>query len=379
MDFKNFSEISPRERLKIVQKIAKLSEEDKNIIANEGALSLEKADSMVENTIGTYQMPYAITTNFVINGNEYIVPMVGEEPYINKSVSGGALLAKQNGGFIASNTGAILIAQVQLTGLPNPHTSRLKILEKKMDIMKAADAIDPVLVSFGGGCHDVEVNILDSQEGPMLAVNLLVDTKDAMGAQVCNAMAEAVAPMLAEITGGKTGLKVLSNLAIYRLVRSRVCIKKEDIGGESGVDKIVSAYAFAAADPFRATTHNKGVMNGMIPVVLATGNDTRAIESGVHAFASLSGTYKPITIWEKNLNGDLEGMIEVPMAIGTVGGTTKIHPMAQLSLKIMNIKSGLELGQVVATTGLAANLGVLKSLTTVGLHADFDASHSRSK
>ncbi len=379
MDYTDFLNLTPDQRLSIVQEVANLTDEERAIIAQGNALPLEKANGMVENVIGTYQIPYAIATNFVINNKHYLVPMVGEEPYVNGSICGGALLAKNNGGFTASNTGSIMIGQVQLTGISNPFSSRLKIMEEKEAIMKLADSKDPVLLSFGGGCKSIAVRILDSYQGPMVVVHLLVDTKDAMGAQVMNAMAEAVAPLLEKITGGKANLKVVSNLAVHRLVRSRVCVKKEDFGGEPYVDKVLSAYAFAAADPYRATTNNKGVMNGMIPVALATGNDTRAIESGVHAYASISGTYKPVTIWEKNNNGDLEGMIEVPMAVGIVGGTTKVHPMAQLSLKIMKIQSALELAQVIASVGLAANLGVLKSLTTVGLHADFDKLHSRSK
>ena len=189
-----------------------------------------------------------------------------------------------------------------------------------------------------------------------------------------NAMAEAAAPVLEKITGGKANLKVLSNLAIYRLVRSRVSVKKEDLGGEQNVDKFVSAWNFANSNQFRATTHNKGVMNGIIPVVVATGNDTRAVESGVHSYACYGEKYRPITIWEKNCNGDLEGMIEIPMAVGIVGGTTRMHPLAQLSLKMMDIHSAAELAEVIATTGLAANLGVLYSLVTVGLHGDFDAA-----
>lgn len=379
MDFTNFSDLSPEQRLAIVKEKINLTAEEKSMIAQGNALSLAKADTMVENVIGTYQMPYAIAPNFVINNKNYLVPMVGEEPYVNKSICNGALLAKNNGGFIASNTGSIMIGQIQLTGIPNPYTAKMRILEEKKAIMELADSRDPVLISFGGGCINVEVRILDSLQGPMVITHLLVDTKDAMGAQVVNAMAEAAAPLLEKITGGKANLKVLSNLAVHRLVRSRVSVKKEHFGGEANVDKILSAYAFAAADPYRATTNNKGVMNGMIPVVLATGNDTRAVESGVHAYASISGTYKPVTVWEKNSDGNLEGMIEVPMAVGIVGGTTKVHPLAQLSLKIMDIKSAPELAQVIATVGLAANLSVLNSLTTVGLYSDFNKSHARSK
>lgn len=379
MDFTNFMNLLPSERANILKEAVNLTEEEKNMILKGNALSLEKADTMVENVIGTYQLPYSIATNFLINNKNYMVPMVGEEPYVNKSICDGALLAKLNGGFTASNTGSIMIAQIQLTDIADPFSARLKIMEKKEAIIKLADERDPVLLSFGGGCIDIEVRILDSVLGPMVVVHLLIDTKDAMGAQIANSMAEAAAPLLEQITGGKANLKVVSNLALHRLVRSRVCIRKEDFGGEANVNKVISAYNFAASDPYRAATNNKGIMNGIIPVVMATGNDTRAVESGVHAYASITGKYKPVTVWEKDKNGDLTGMIEVPMAIGIVGGTTKAHPLAQLSLKIMDIQSAPELAQVIASVGLAANLSVLKSLTTVGLHGDFNKLHKRSK
>lgn len=379
METKLFSDMTPEERIESLLRSGQLDTEAAHLLHScSGALPLEKADAMVENVIGTYQMPYSVAPDFLINGKSYLVPLVGEEPYVTKSLCGGASLAKNNGGFIATNTGAVMIAQIEMIDIPNPHTSRLKLYEQKETLAARANEADPVLVSLGGGCFDVEVRVLNAAPAPILVVHLLINTLDAMGAQVANAMAEAAAPLLEHITGGRANLKVLSNLVTHRLVRARVCIRKEDLGGEAFVDRVVSAYAFAAADPYRATTNNKGVMNGMVPVVLATGNDTRAVESGVHAYASLSGTYRPVTVWEKNRNGDLEGMIEVPMAVGTVGGTTRVHPMAQLSLKLLKVESGLELAQVIAAAGLAANLGVLKSLTTVGLHKDFDVSHQRS-
>lgn len=380
LDTSQFAELTPESRLKIVKEVAGLTQEQEALLRSSNeALSIEKADSMVENVVGTYQMPYSIATDFVINGKEYLVPMVGEEPFVTQSLCGGALLAKNNGGFTATNTGAVMIAQIELVDIPNPYNSRLKVFENKASIIQCANEADPVLISLHGGCYDVDVRVLKTESYPIVVVHLLIDTKDAMGAQVANAMAEKVAPMLEKITAGRAELKVVSNLASQRLVRVRVHVRKEDIGCETFVDKLVAAYEFATTDRYRATTNNKGVMNGIIPVVLATGNDTRAVEAGVHSYASISGSYKPVTIWEKNTNGDLEGMIEVPMAVGTVGGTTKVHPLAQLSLKILKVESALELAQVIAAAGLAANLGVLKTLTTVGLYADFDASHKRSK
>lgn len=339
-----------------------------------GGLTLETADQMLEHVVGIYALPYSVADGFVINGKDYVVPMVGEEPYVVTATSKGADIAAANGGFTAGTTGSIMIGQVQLTNISNPHTARLKILEGKERIMEAANKVDPVLISFGGGCKDVEVRVIDTAVGEMVIVHLIIDVCDAMGAQAINAMAEAAAPVLEELSEGKANLKVLSNRAIYRLAYARVCIRKEDLGGEENVDKIVSACAFANADPFRATTNNKGVMNGMIPVVVATGNDTRAVESGIHSYACRFGEYRSITTWEKNANGDLEGMIEVPMAVGTVGGTTRFHPGAQASIKMMDIKSAAELEEVIVCVGLAANLGTLYSLVTVGLHGDFEAA-----
>ena len=370
----NFADISLEERIEYLKEKTGLTDAETDLIKNGTGLDVEKAQIMTEQVIGTYGLPYSIAPGFMINGKEMVVPMVGEEPYVTKSTTSGAVLAKKNGGFITSNTGSVMIGQVQVTGCSNPYTAKLQVIEHKQEIIEIANACDPVLVSFGGGCFDVEPRVLDSRIGAMLVVHLIINVKDAMGAQAINAMAEAVSKKIEEITGGKVNIKVLSNLATYRIVRSRVKISKESLGGEQNVDKFVSAWAFADADQYRATTHNKGVMNGIIPVVVATGNDTRAVESGVHSYACLSGKYKPITTWEKDVNGDLQGMIEIPMAVGIVGGTTKLHPTAQLSLKIMDIHSAQELAEVIASVGLAANLGVLYSLVTVGLRGDFDAA-----
>ena len=368
---KNFAQMSIEERRAYTAEKAGIDIKELATVDN-GGLTIDIADKMVENVIGTYSLPYSIAPGFVINGKEYAVPMVGEEPYVTTSTSSGARIAAANGGFKASTTGPIMIGQIQMLGIKNPNTTRLKILAVKDQIIEAANACDPVLISFGGGCTDVEVRIVESFQGPMTVVHLIINVCDAMGAQAINQMVEAAAPVIERASGGKANIKVLSNRAIYRLARASVCVKKEDVGGEANVDKFVSAYAFADADPFRAATNNKGVMNGMIPVVVATGNDTRAVESGVHSYACRTGKYKSITVWEKNANGDLEGMIEVPMAIGIVGGTSKMHPAAQLSLKMMDIKSALELEEVIVSVGLAANLGVLHSLVTVGLHGDFE-------
>ncbi|MGI6177645.1 MAG: hydroxymethylglutaryl-CoA reductase, degradative [Eubacterium sp.] len=370
----SITKMSVKKRQEFLKQNSSLSDDDIEVISGRKGMSVSIAAKMVENVVGVYSMPYYIVPGFIINGKKYIVPMVGEEPYIATSTGHGAELAAKSGGFTASDTGSIMIGQVQLTDIADPSAAKIKISEHKQELIEIANKVDPVLISFGGGCIDIQPRIVDSAVGTLVVTHLLIDCKDAMGAQSINAMAEAVAPELEKITGARANVKVLSNLAVHRLVRSRVLVSKEDLGGEDIVDKFISAYAFANADPYRATTNNKGIMNGMIPVVVATGNDTRAVESGVHAYASISGRYRPVAVWEKNKDGDLEGSIEVPMAVGIVGGTTKFNPTARASLKLMGIGSANELARVIATVGLAANLGVLYSLVTVGLHSDFDAA-----
>lgn len=363
--------MSIEERRAYILETAVLDEEDLEILKN-GGLTTEMADSMVENVIGTYSLPFSAVPGFVINGKEMTIPMVGEEPYVTQSTMHGAELAARNGGFTAIASESVMVGQIQMTGIANPKTSGLGILRAKEEIVRAANDCDPVLLKFGGGCRDVEVRIVESIQGPMVVVHLLIDVRDAMGAQTINRMVEAAAPVIERITGGKANVKVVSNNAVYRIARVSVTIRKEDLGGEEFVDRFVSAYAFADADPFRAVTNNKGVMNGMIPVVVATGNDTRAVESGVHSYAARTGRYRPITVWEKNADGNLEGMIETPMVVGTVGGTSRFHPAARTSLKMMGITKAKELEEVIVSVGLAANLGVLYSLVTVGLFGDFD-------
>ena len=267
-----------------------------------------------------------------------------------------------------------MISQIQLLNVPTPFAAKSMILEHKDEIIQKCNEKDPVLVKFGGGAREVEVRVIDS----MVSVHLLVDTLDAMGANAVNTMAEAVAPYLEEITGGTAELRILSNLADHRLVTARAVFKKEAIGGEEVVDKMLNAYAFAAADPYRAATHNKGIMNGIIPVVMATGNDTRAIESGAHAYASRNGRYTSLTTWEKDANGDLVGTIEMPMAVGLVGGATKIHPTAQVAVKMLGVKTAAELGQIIAAVGLANNMAAMKALATEGIQRGHMSLHARN-
>ncbi|MCD8140604.1 MAG: hydroxymethylglutaryl-CoA reductase, degradative [Planctomycetaceae bacterium] len=377
-DFSGFYKLSVEERRKEVAEFAGLTDDELATLADPSSIGMELADHMIENVVGMFALPLGIGLNFTVNGKDYLVPMVGEEASVVAAASHAAKLARPAGGFFASNTGSIMIAQVQLTDVADPFAAKMRILEQKDRIMAACNEKDPVLVNFGGGMVDVEVRVIDSKVGPMVVVHLIVNTLDAMGANAVNTMAEAIAPTLAEITGGTAYLRILSNLAVKRLVRSRCVIKKEALGGEEVVDKILVAYAFAAADPFRAATHNKGIMNGITPIVLATGNDTRAIESGCHAYASRSGVYTSLTTWEKTKDGDLAGGIEVPMAVGLVGGATKIHPTAKIAVKILGVKSAAELGMVIASVGLAQNLGAIKALATEGIQRGHMSLHARN-
>lgn len=376
--YSGFYKLSPAERLEEVVEFSNLTDEDKNLIKNPELVQEDLIDHMVENVIGRFVLPMGVGLNFMVNGKDYLVPMVVEEASVIAAASNAAKMARESGGFFASYTGSIMIAQVQITNIKNPRYAAIVIHENKEEIIKRCNEKDPVLIKFGGGVVDVETRIVDSIAGEMLVVHLKVNTLDAMGANAVNTMAEAIAPYLEEITGGTVYLRILSNLAVHRLARSRCIIKKEVLGGENIVNAILQAYAFAEADPFRAATHNKGIMNGIIPVVLATGNDTRAIESGAHAYASISGRYTSLTTWEKNSDGDLVGTIEVPMAVGLVGGATKMHPQAKVAVKMLGIDKASDLAMIIASVGLAQNLTAIKALATEGIQRGHMSLHARN-
>ena len=376
--YSGFFKLSTEERMKEVAEFCGLTQEEQAILKDANSLDMDKADHMIENVIGRYTYPLGVAINFVINGKDYVIPMASEEPSVLAACSNAAKMARPGGGFTTDYTGNIMISQIQLLDVPTPHYAKGKILEHKAQIAEICNAKDPVLVSLGGGVKDVEVRILDSIVGPMVIVHLLVDTGDAMGANAVNTMAEAVAPFLEELTGGRAELRILSNLADRRLARARAVFKKEAVGGEEVVDKMIAAYAFAAADPYRAATNNKGIMNGVIPVVIATGNDTRAIESGAHAYAARSGHYSPFATWEKNADGDLVGSIEMPMAVGLVGGATKIHPTAKVAVKMLGAKTASELAQIIAAVGLAQNMAAIKALATEGIQRGHMSLHARN-
>jgi hydroxymethylglutaryl-CoA reductase len=271
-----------------------------------------------------------------------------------------------------------MIGQIQITNVKDPYAARQRVIHGKDDVLKKANDQDPVLVSAGGGARDLDAKVIHTSRGPMLIVELLVDCRDAMGPNAVNTMAEAVAPMVEELAEGRVLLRIISNLATKRLVRASCAVPKESVGGEEVVDGIVDAYAFAAADPFRAATHNKGIMNGIIGVVMATCNDHRAVEAGAHAYAVKDGHYTALSVWEKNRAGDLIGSIELPMAVGLIGGAVRTHPIAKIALKILGVKSANEFGEVLAAVGLAQNLGALRALAHEGIQKGHMSLHARN-
>ncbi len=373
-----FYKLSPRERLTIVKEFAGLTDEETEILWKTGVLGIEQADRMIENVVGTTEIPLGIAVNFLINGKDYLIPMAIEEPSVVAAASNAAKIARAKGGFSATTTAPIMIGQIQLTHVSDPFGAKMAILENKDEILRIADEQDPVLVKFGGGARDLEARVIDTFRGPMIIVHLLVDTRDAMGANAVNTMAEAVTPYIERITGGRVYLRIISNLAVYRLARARAVFDKNELGGEEVVDGILEAYAFASADPFRCATHNKGIMNGITALTLATCNDTRAVEAGAHSYAAFKGEYKPLSTWERNSDGDLVGTIEVPAAVGLVGGATKTHPVARVAVKILGVKTAAELGEIMASLGLAQNLAALRALATEGIQRGHMKLHARN-
>jgi len=373
-----FYRLSIDERLKVVKDFAGLTDEEMGLLKTTGSIEFGLADRMIENVVGTFPLPMGIAVNFLINDRDYLVPMAIEEPSVVAAASYAAKMARSKGGFHASSTEPIMRGQIQVVKVPDPYRAKMAVLEAKDEILKKANDQDPLLVSVGGGAKDVQVKVIDTPRGQMVITELLVNCGDAMGANAVNTMAEAVAPMIERITGGKVFLRIISNLATERLARAWTVISKEEVGGEEVVDGILEAYAFAAGDTYRAATHNKGILNGIIGVVIATCNDHRAIEAGAHAYAARTGQYLPLSIWEKNEYGDLVGSIELPMAIGTIGGATKVHPVARIALKILGVRSARELGEVMAAVGLAQNLGALRALSHEGIQKGHMSLHARN-
>ncbi len=377
-DISGFYKLSMDERQKLLSELINLTQDEIEILNTLGYFKPNQIDTLIENVIGSFQLPFGLAFNFKINNKDYIIPMVIEEPSVVAAASNAARFARKHGGFMSENVQSVMISQIQITQLQDIEYAKKKILDNKDRILKIANEQDPLVNELGGGAIDLEIRELNTRKGKMLILHLLVNVLDAMGANIVNTMAESVSPLIEEITEGKIYLRILSNLATHRIARSKATFDKDLLGGEDVVEGIINAYEFALADPYRATTHNKGIMNGIVALTLATGNDTRAIESGAHAFASLSGKYSPLTKFELDSKGNLVGEIEVPLALGIIGGMTKIHPMARLALKILNVKSASELSQVGAALGLAQNVAALRALASEGIQKGHMALHSRN-
>jgi hydroxymethylglutaryl-CoA reductase len=366
-----FYKLRVGERIKKVREFTGLDVGD--IEALETGLSVENADRMVENVVGRIGIPLGIATNFRRNGRDYLIPMATEEPSVVAAASNAARIVRECGGFKTSSTKPLMIGQIQLI-TENPEKAKEGIIKNKDKILELANDQDPTLIALGGGAEDLKVRIIETKCGRMLITHLLVNVQDAMGANIVNTMTEAVAPYIEKITGGKVYLRVLTNLATERMARAECVISREAIGEET-IDGIVKACEFASSDIYRAVTHNKGVMNGITAVALATGNDTRAVEAGAHAYATHRGGYAPLTEW-MNEGSNLIGRIELPLAVGIIGGAT-MNPTARVSLKILGVKKSRELAEVMASVGLAQNLAALKALVGEGIQKGHMRLHAR--
>lgn len=374
-----FYRLSIAERVEKLRQFADLSDDEVLLLETFGPLDPPTADRMIENVVGTFPFPLGLATNFLINSKEYLIPMALEEPSVVAAASNAARMTRKTGGFSSSTTDPVMIGQIQVADLSDLPAAQQNIEKNKENLLKVANAQDPVLVKFGGGARELQVRQLDTIMGPMLVVHLLVDTRDAMGANAINTMCEALAPLIEDLTRGRVYLRILSNLAVYRLARAEATFPAKELGGPEGVNGIMKAYAFAQADPYRCTTHNKGIMNGIDAVLLATGQDFRAVEAGAHSYAATrEGGYQSLTQYSQTPEGDLHGTIEVPLAVGLVGGATKTHPVARLCVKILGVKTANELAEVIACVGLAQNLAALRALSQEGIQAGHMKLHSRN-
>lgn len=360
-----------------------VSAQDLAAISGEAGLTVEQADHMIENVIGLHGIPLGIALNFVVNGRDVLVPMAIEEPSVVAGASFMARLARAGGGFIAHTTPPEMIGQMQVLEVAEPRSARMALLEQKESLLAEAAEIDPVLKDLGGGPRDIEVRLIeDSPIGAFLVIHLIYDVRDAMGANAVNTACERLAPAVEAITGGRVHLRILSNLADRRLGRAQCTIPVEQLAfgeytAEEVRDGVIAAWAFAAADPYRAATHNKGIMNGVDAVVIATGNDWRAIEAGAHAYAARGGRYTSLSTWGVGDQGNLVGTLEMPMAVGVVGGATKVHPTARAALALMGVTSASELAEIIVSVGLAQNLAALRALATEGIQRGHMSLHAR--
>jgi hydroxymethylglutaryl-CoA reductase len=384
-DSRKFYEKAVPERMKEIASRTDLSQTEMDSLSGVRGLTTEQADHMVENVIGVYSLPLGVAQNFIINGREVLIPMAIEEPSVIAGASYMAKLAQAGSGFHAEVDQSLMIGQMQILDCPDLEKARQALLAHRAEILAEAAAVDPTLVNLGGGPKDLEVRrISGSPIGAFLVLHLIIDVRDAMGANAVNTALEKLTPLVEKITGGRVLLRILSNLSDKRLARANVRIPSETLAfegfsGEQVRDGIISAWAFAAADPYRAATHNKGIMNGIDAVVIATGNDWRAVEAGGHAYAARSGRYTSLSTWGKNDAGDLIGSLEMPLAVGIVGGATKAHPGAQAALKLMQVKTAGELAEIIVSVGLAQNLAALRALATEGIQRGHMSLHARKE
>lgn len=378
-----FYNLSLEARLQELTRRAVLAPEDLAALSGAAGLTTTQADHLIENVVGLHALPLGIALNFVVNDREVLVPMAIEEPSVVAGASFAAKLARGGGGFHAQVTPPEMIAQMQVLDVVNLPSARLAVLQEKDSLLKEAAEIDPVLKKLGGGPRDLEVRLIaQSPIGPFMVIHLIYDVRDAMGANAVNTAAERLSPRLAAITGGRVNLRILSNLADRRLARVRCCIPLEklafdEFGAQEVRDGIIAAWAFASVDPYRASTHNKGIMNGVDAVVIATGNDWRAVEAGAHAYAAHSGRYTSLSTWGHDAQGNLVGTLEMPMAVGIIGGATRVHPVARAALKLMGVTSAAELAEIIVSVGLAQNLAALRALATEGIQRGHMGLHAR--
>lgn len=371
-----FYKLSVKDRVALIKERVDLNDEDVKLF--ESCLDMGIADRMIENVFGTFELPLGVAVNFKVNGKDVLIPMVTEESSVVAAASNAAKIARIKGGFKTECTDPLMIGQIQALHIDDVAGAAKKIMDKKKEILNLANEQDKILVKFGGGAKDIEVRILDSPLGKMIVTHLIVDVRDAMGANAVNTMCEALAPMIEELTGGKVRLKILSNLADKRIVKATAVFDKEKMGGESVVDAFMESYTLASIDPYRAATHNKGIMNGIDSVIIATGNDFRAIESGAHAYAARNGQYTSLSRYHKDKDGNLVGELEMPMAIGIIGGAGNIHPKAKLCKKILGIKTAQELAEIVVSLGLAQNFAAVFALSTVGIQKGHMGLHAKN-
>jgi hydroxymethylglutaryl-CoA reductase len=371
-----FYKLPVDKRVDFVKNFAGLTSEEEKLFSS--FLDIQTADRMIENVLGIFELPLGVAVNFKINGKDYLIPMATEESSVVAAASNAAKIARIQGGFKTECSKPLMIGQLQLLKLDDVASAAQKILKHKKELLELANAQDKILVKFGGGAKDLEVRILDSPLGKMVVTHLIVDVRDAMGANAVNTMCEALAPMIEELTGGKIRLKILSNLADKRIVKAKAVFDKEKIGGEDVVNAFLESYTLAAIDPYRAATHNKGIMNGIDSIIIATGNDFRAIEAGAHAYAARNGQYTSLSKYYKDKKGNLVGELELPLAVGIVGGAGNIHPKARLCKKILGIKTAKELAEVVAALGLAQNFAAVFALSTVGIQKGHMSLHAKN-